>query len=127
MALPKRVKAGGIRYYGYKLDVASAAGDYPLALIPSITGCAVNGLSITPDSAGLNDRVDVAHVTTTATTGGTVIKQIATGLYNLGGGITVSLDFASMQMLDAGDSIRLTYVNTASVAMPVYVTVEAIG
>ena len=127
MALPKRTKQGGIRYYGYKLDVSSAAANYPIALIPSSTSCAVNGVSVTPDSAGANDYFDVAHVSTTAATGGMIVKQIATGIYNLGGGITVSLDFASMQMLDAGDSIRVTYVNSASVAMSVFITVEGIG
>ena len=127
MALPKRTKQGGIRYYGYKLSVNSASGNYPIALIPSSTSCAVNGISVTPDSAGANDYFDVAHVTTTAATGGVVVKQIATGIYNIGGGVTISLDFASMQMLDAGDSIRLTYVNSGSVAMSVFVTVEGIG
>jgi len=127
MALPKRTKEGGIRYYGYKIDVASTPGSYPVALIPSTTNCAVNGLSVTPDSAGTYDYFDVAHVDTTATTGGKVIKQIATNVYNIGGGITVTLDFAALQMLDAGNSIRVTYVNTASIAMPVYITVEGIG
>ena len=127
MALPKRTKEGGIRYYGYKLDVASTPGDYPIALVPSQTNCAVNGLSVTPDSAGANDYFDVAHVDTTGATGGKIIKQIATGVYNIGGGITISLDFAAMQMLDSGDSVRVTYVNTASVAMPVYITIEGIG
>ncbi len=114
MALPKRTKQGGIRYYGYKLDVSSAAANYPIALIPSSTSCAVNGVSVTPDSAGANDYFDVAHVSTTAATGGVIVKQIATGIFNIGGGITVSLDFASMQMLNTGDSIRVTYVNVAS-------------
>jgi len=127
MALPKRTKAGGIRYKGYKLDVLSSTGNYPTAIVPSNTGCAVNGISITPDSAGMGDYFDVAHVATTGTTGGVVVKQIATSIFNLGGGITVSLDFASMQMLDAGDSIRVTYVNVASIAMPIFITVEAIG
>ena len=60
MALPKRTKEGGIRYYGYQLDVSSASGSYPVALVPSLTNCAVNGLSVTPNSAGLGDYFDVA-------------------------------------------------------------------
>lgn len=126
MALPKRVKTGGIYYQGKKISVLSAAGSYVTSIIPSSTACAVNGISVIPDSAGLNDYVDVAHVTTTGTTGGTVVKQIATNVYNMGGGITISMDFAAMQLLDQGDSIRVTYVNSASVAMPVYIMVEAI-
>ena len=127
MALPKRVKEGGIRYKGYSFTVASSTGDYIFAIVPSATNCAVNGVSITPDSAGASDYFGLAHVTTTATTGGTLVKQIATSMYNIGGGITISLDFAAMQMLDAGDSLRFTYTNTASVSMPVYITVESIG
>ena len=126
MALPKRTKQGGIFYQGYQLDVASAAGDYPIAIIPSTTGCAVNAISVTPDSRGLGDYFDVAHMDTTGTTGGRVIKQIATGIHNRGGGLTLGFDFASLQMVDTGESLRFTYVNTASIAMPVYITVEAI-
>ena len=63
---------------------------------------------------------------TTATSGGRVIKQIATNIHNRGGGITLSFDFAALQLMSTGESLRFTYVNTASVAMPVYITVEAI-
>ena len=125
-AMPKRVKEGGVYYVGYKLDVASASGQYPIALTPSTTHYAINAVSITPDSAGANDNFALAHVDTTATTGGRVIKQIATSIYNVGGGITISLDFAAMQLMSPGESLRFTYTNTASVAMPVYITVEAI-
>ena len=126
MALPKRVKEGGIYYKGYRLSVLSATGDYIIAINPSNTNCAVNGMSITPDSAGAGDTFAVAHYDNTATTGGRLIKQIATGIYNVGGGITISLDFAAMQMMSPGESLRLTYSQTASTAMPVYVMVEAI-
>ena len=126
MALPKRVKEGGVYYKGAKIDVASASGEYPIAIIPSSTNCAVNGLSVCPSSSGLNDYIDVAHVNTTGDTGGKIIKQIATGIYNQGGGVAISLDFAAMQMFSTGESLRVTYVNTASIAMPVYIVVEAI-
>lgn len=127
MALPKRTKQGGIKYKGYKLDVLSAAGDYVIAIIPSSTNNAVNGVSITPDSAGVNDVFALAHYATTGTSGGKLIKQIATNIYNIGGGQSIMLDFAAMQLLDAGDSLRFTYTNTASQAMPVFITVESIG
>ena len=128
MPLPKRVKEGGIFYLGNKITVASAAGDYPIALTPTggTKAGAIVGLSVTPDSSGLFDYFDVAYVNTTGATGGKIVKQIATSVYNLGGGITISLDFAAMQLIDIGESIRVTYVNTASIAMPVYITVEAI-
>jgi len=126
MALPKRTKEGGIFYKGYKLDVLSSTGDYIIALNPSATNCAVNGVSITPDSRGVGDTFSVAHYDNTATTGGKLIKQIATGVYNIGGGITISLDFAAMQMMNPNESLRFVYSNVASVAMPVYITVEAI-
>ena len=126
MALPKRTKQGGIYYQGHKLDVSSAAGDYPIAIVPSKTNCAVNAISVTPDSNGSGDYFDIAHMDVTATVGGTVIKQIATGIHNRGGGITLGFDFAAMQMMSPDESLRFTYVNAASVAMPVYITVEAI-
>lgn len=127
MAISKRVKTGGIRYKGYKLDVLSASAEYPIAIIPSTTGHGVNGLSVTPDSGAIGDYFDVTYVDTTAAIGGTIIKQIATSIYNIGGGITIQLDFAAMQIVDSGNSLRVVYANTASVAMPVYITVEAIG
>ncbi len=126
MAIPKRVKEGGIYYQGFKIDVLSASGQYPIAITPSTTSCAILGLSVTPDSNGSNDYFNVEYVATTGSIGGTVIKQIATNLYNIGGGVTVSLDFSAMQLIGSGESLRVTYVNTASVAMPVFITVEAI-
>ena len=126
MALPKRVKTGGIYYKGHKLAVSSAPGSYVLAVIPSTTQCAVNAVSVTPDSGGTDDYFDIAVMNTTAASGGTVVKQIATGIYNRGGGISLGFDFAALQLMDIGDSLRITYVNVASIAMPVYITVEAI-
>ena len=126
MALPKRVKVGGSHYKGHKLDVASASGDYPIAILPSNTSFAANGVSITPDSAGLNDYYGLEHVDTTATVGGNVVAVLATNVYNIGGGITVTLDFATLELVKPGESLRFTYHNTASVAMPVYVVVESI-
>lgn len=126
MALPKRVKLGGSFYEGYKLDVASASGDYPIAILPSNTSFVANGISITPDSAGTNDYFGLDHVNTTATVGGTVIKALATSIYNIGGGITISLDFATLENVKSGESLRFTYHNTASQAMPVYITIESV-
>lgn len=130
MALPKRVKEGGIYYQGYKITVASAAGNYPIAIFPSggTKACAVVGLSVIPDSkgAGSGDYFDIAHMNTTGATGGVVIKQIATSIFNIGGGVAQSFDFAALQLMSTSESLRVTYVNSASQAMPVYITVEAI-
>ena len=130
MPIPKHVKQGGIYYKGYVVTDASAAGNYPIAIVPAdgTKACAVMGISITPDSkgAGSGDYFDIAHMDTTGVTGGTLIKQIATGIRNIGGGVAQSFDFAAMQMLSTGDSLRVTYVNSASQAMPVFITVEAI-
>ena len=130
MPVPKHVKQGGIYYQGYFITVASVVGSYPIAIAPAAgtKACAVLGISITPDSkgAGSGDYFDIAHMNTTGVTGGVLIKQIATGIRNIGGGVAQSFDFGAMQMLDTGDSLRVTYVNSASQAMPVYITVEAI-
>lgn len=130
MAIPKRVKEGGIYYQGYVITVNSAAGNYPIAIFPAggTKACAVMGISITPDSkgAGSGDYFDIAHVDTTGATGGRIVKQIATGIHNVGGGVALSFDFSAMQLLSTSDSLRVTYVNSASVAMPVYIIVEAI-
>lgn len=126
MALPKKVKIGGSYYKGHKLDIASASGTYPIAIIATTKGYAVNGISVTPDSNGLNDTFTLEHVSTTATVGGKVIAILAEDVYNLGGGITVSFDFATLELIEIGESLRLSYLNTASVAMPIYITVETI-
>ena len=126
MALGKRVKVGGSFYQGLKLDVASATGDYLLAIIPTTRDFAVNGISITPSSNGDGDFFSLSHVDNTATSGGNVIAQLATSVYNLGGGITISLDFASLELVRPGESLRFTYTNVATKAMTAFVTVETI-
>jgi len=126
MALAKKVKKGGIHYEGKQLVVNSGVGDYVMALIPSTTGHAVNSVSITPDSYGAGDTFALLHVSTTATVGGETIAVIATSVYNLGGGVTVGFDFASLELVDSGESIRFVYTNTATIAMNVYATIECI-
>ena len=126
MAISKRVKVGGIYYEGFKADVASAAGDYLVAITPSTWGHAVNSVSITPSSFGDGDTFSLVHVDTTATAGGSTVAVIATNLWNLGGGVTINLDFASLELVKPGESIRFAYTNTASVAMTAFLTVESI-
>ena len=126
MALGKRVKVGGSFYKGYKLDVASATGDYLLAIVPTTADFAINGISITPSSNGDGDTFSLVHVDTTATAGGNTVALLATNVYNLGGGISISLDFASLELVKPGESLRFVYTNTATQAMTTYITVETI-
>lgn len=126
MALGKRVKIGGSFYKGYKLDVASATGEYLLAIVPTNADFAMNGISVTPGTNGDGDFFSIDHVSTTATSGGTLIAPLAERVYNLGGGITVSLDFASLELIKPGESVRFSYTNVATKAMTVFVTIETI-
>ena len=126
MALGKRVKVGGSFYMGHKLSIASGTGDYLLAIIPTTRDFAVNGISITPSSNGDGDYFSLEHVDTTATAGGSVVALLATSVYNLGGGVTISLDFASLELIKPGESLRFTYTNVATKAMNAFVTVETI-
>lgn len=126
MALPKRVKSNGTYYKGHQLVVSSSVGDYVLAIIPSATNHAVNSLSITPDAYGQGDNFKVSHVNTTGTIGGQEVSILAENVYNLGAGVTIGLDFASLELVQPGHSIRFIYTNTATVAMNVYVTLECI-
>lgn len=126
MALPKRVKVGGVYYKGYKLVVSSATGDYVMAVLPTTSGHAVNSFAITPDTYGAGDNFTIQHVSTTATSGGDVLATLVDGVYNLGAGITVSFDFAAMELVDPGHSIRFIYSNVSSLATNVYITQEVI-
>jgi len=126
MALSKRVKVGGSFYKGYQLPVASATGDYLLAICPTTNNFAVNGVSVTPSSDGEGDYFSIAHVDTTATAGGNTIALLATSVYNLGGGITIGLDFATLELVNPGESLRFTYTNVATKAMTAFITVETI-
>ena len=126
MALPKRVKVGGSYYKGHELAIASAAGDYTLAVVPSTTAFAVNGLAITPTSSAAGDYFSVLHVATTGVSGGDTIATLADKVYNIGGGVSIMLDFATLELVGIGESIRFIYHNTASQAMNCYVTVEVV-
>jgi hypothetical protein len=126
MALPKRVKVGGSYYKGHLLPVSSSTGNYPLAIVPSTTGHAVNGVSITPELYGTGDYFGLYHYSTTATSGGTLIKTLAESIYNVGGGVSIMLDFATLELVNPGESLRFVYTNAATTAMNVYVTVEVV-
>lgn len=121
MALNKRVKIGGISYKGYSLVVNSAPGAYVLNSSWS-DNAAINSVSITPDKYGATDNYKLEHIIS-----GTVNQTICSTIYNLGSGVTMNFDFAAMQNILAGQTLRLTYNNVASTAMNVYMHVERIG
>ena len=123
MAIGKRVKEGGCYYKGTILPVSSASGTYVTFLsLTGTGGCAVNSLSIVPANAGPGDYVNVEHVQGTA--GSVVIATLAENLYNMGGGIPINLDFIAMEKVLSGNSIKVSYINTASVAMNVFLILE---
>lgn len=126
MALPKRVKVGGSYYKGYPLSIASSTGDYVLVVIPTSNDFAMNGLSITPTSNGDGDYFSLYHYDNTASSGGKLVSSLAENVYNLGGGISIGLDFATLELVKPGESLRFIYHNTATKAMTIYVTVETI-
>jgi len=126
MALAKRVKVGGSLYKGYSLVVSSAVGDYVLAIIPTTKDFAMNGITVTPDSYGAGDYFGLLHMGTVATAGGTPITTLAETVYNLGAGVTIMFDFASLELVKPGESVRFVYHNVATKAMNVYVSVETV-
>ena len=126
MALAKRVKNGGSYYKGYPLSVASATGAYTLAIIPTTNNFAMNGLAVTPMVYGTGDSFDIYHMATTASTGGVIVKTLANSVPNIGGGVSTMLDFASLELVNPGESVRFVYNNVATQAMSVYVTIETL-
>jgi hypothetical protein len=133
MALPKRVRdEGGSFYKGYKLTVSADVGDYTLDMTVSDKGCAVNGIIITPDAAGVGDYFKLEHLNAAGTPywdDGSAIKNvgvIAETVYNMGKYVSINFDFVSLELLDPGHKFRLTYTNVSGTAMNVYTLVERI-
>ena len=83
-------------------------------------------MSVTADSYGAGDKYFIYHMDTVATVGGTIIKTLAEDIYNLGGGISIMHDFATLELVAPNESIRFVYQNVATTAMSVYVTIETI-
>lgn len=125
MAVPKRIKQGGAYYRGYQCNVGATPGDHTIA-ITNTKGVAVNGITFTPDAYGAGDSMKLTHYNDTTGTG-QVIAIIAEDIYNMGKGVTISLDFPAAEMVNSGECLLFTYVNTASVAMNVYLVAEYIG
>ena len=120
MALPKLVKVGGSYYKGFKLTVSADVGNYALDMTLADKACAANCLSVTPDAYGAGDYFKVEHLDAS----NNVIALLIENVYNIGKNVTQIFDFPSLELLDAGHKIRLTYVNVAGTAMSVYTTLE---
>lgn len=125
MALTKRIKLGGAYYEGYKIAVSATPADYPV-YIQNDRGAALNGMSIIPDSAGSGDTIKIAHYSGLSGAGH-IIALIATNVYNMGQDSAIVLDFPAAELVNAGESIKVTYVNTASIAMNVHILTEWVG
>ena len=125
MALGKRVKVGGAYYRGYYCIVSSTPGNYT-TLITNTSGAAINGMSITPDDYGVLDKMKVEHFSDADGTG-SCMAILAEDIHNAGANSGILLDFPAMELVNPGESIKFTYVNTASVALNVYLIAEFIG
>lgn len=125
MALQKHIKVGGGYYKGYKLSVGATPGEYS-SIVVSTSGAAMNGLSITPDGYGIGDTMKVEHFDDASGTGN-CLAILAEDIHNAGANSAVLLDFPAAELVNQGESIKFTYVNTASVAMNVYLIAEYVG
>ena len=125
MALSKRVKIGGAYYKGYVCVVSSTPGNYT-TVITNTSGAAINGVSITPDDYGALDTMKVEHFNDSVGTG-SCLAILAEDIHNVGANSGILLDFPSMELVNSGESIKFTYINTASVAMNVYLIAEFVG
>ena len=122
MAIGKRVKQGGSYFQGFQLVVSTGIGNYTQDVVLSNQGCAVNSITLTPISFGDGDYLTVQHLNVD----GNVDRTLGDTVYNLGAGVSIMLDFAALEVFDAGEKLRLIYTNVAGVAMNVYFVVERI-
>ncbi len=120
MAIPKRVMVGGSYYKGYKLVVSAGTGDYTLDMTLSAKACAANGLTVIPDAYGSGDYFKLEHLDAS----NVVIALLAETVYNVGKNVSWIFDFASLELMDAGHKLRLTYTNVAGVSVNVYTCLE---
>lgn len=125
MALTKRIKIGGAYYKGHSCAVMSASGEYTVVMTNTI-GAALNSISITPDGYGAGDTMKVEHRGDTDGTG-EIQAILAEDINNLGKGAGITLDFPAAELVSPSESVVFTYINTASVAMNVYLIAEYVG
>jgi hypothetical protein len=123
--LSKRVKIGGGYYRGYQCIVSSAPGNYT-SIIANTSGAAINGITITPDDYGASDTMKVEHFNDAAGTG-SCMAILAEDLHNCGANSSIQLDFPAAELVNNGECVKFTYINTASIAMNVYLIAEFMG
>lgn len=121
MAIPKLVKSGGTYYKGDTITVGAGNADYSLDFSFTSAG-ATNAMSIVPEKAGDGDTIKVEHIDKD----GNTVKVLAEGIPNLGAFAAWKLDFPALQKVLTNEIIRITYTNTAGVAMTVHVVLERI-
>lgn len=121
MAIGKRSMVGGAFYKGYVLAVGAGVGDHVLnGMVMADKSCAINGIAVVPDKYGAGDHFKLEHINVV----GTVVALIADTVYNIGAHIAWLFVFPALELMDAGDTFRLTYTNVAGIAMNVYINLE---
>lgn len=125
MALPKQIKIGGAYYQGYKLAVSSATGAYSSVIVQT-KAMALNSFSVTPGTYGAGDTFSLTHYNDASGTG-VILAILATSIYNVGKSATIMLDFPAAEQINAGQSLKFTYTNSATLAMDVYMIAEVVG
>jgi len=119
MPYGKRVVRKGTHLKGYKLTVEASTGDYVLDLSLA-SGSGLSSISVIPDEYGAGDYYKLEHLDAN----GTVLNTFAETIYNIGAYIAKDFELPAFQVINAGESLKLTYTNAAGIAMNVYVTVE---
>jgi hypothetical protein len=121
MAIPKYVKVGGSYYEGQTLAVSSAVGDYVLNMTFTAAGAA-NAMSVIPNQYGEGDTFSAYHINTA----GDIVHTLAKDVPNVGRNAAWKFDYPALLKIPNGDTLRVTYTNTATEAMTVYVVLEQI-
>jgi ABC-type Fe3+ transport system substrate-binding protein len=111
---------GGAYYKGYKLTVNAAIGDYILDMTMTDKSCALNGITVVPDKYGAGDYFKLEHLNSA----NVVQALLSDTVYNVGAQAAWLFDFPAMELMDAGDKLRLTYTNVAGIALNVYTNLE---
>ena len=122
MALPKSVKKYGSFYKGYQLVVLAAPGDYVLDMVMADKACAVNGITVIPDDYSAGDYFKIQHLDSADEE----LSLVGDTVFNVGKNAAWLFDFASLELLDAGSKLRLTYTSVLGVALNVYTCLERI-
>jgi len=122
MAMNKQVKVGGSYYEGNSITVSSTPGDYVLDMAFTAAGAA-SAISVIPNSHGALDTIAVAHLSADTLT---TKHVLATGVPNVGKNAAWKFDYPALQKIGNNEKLRVTYTNTASIAMTVYVVLEQI-